>query len=120
MPSEKIYQRIAREWIKSWNSHDLESILSHYSEDIEFTSPFVEKLMGDQTGTIVGKDRLREYFRQGLNAYTELKFELINVLVGVRSLTLYYKSVNGLLAAEVMIINSEGKVSKVLAHYTQE
>ena len=35
-------QRFALEWIESWNSHDLERILSHYSDDVEVTSPLIE------------------------------------------------------------------------------
>ena len=31
-------QNFAKEWINSWNSHNLEEILSHYSEDIEITT----------------------------------------------------------------------------------
>lgn len=112
--------RIAREWVESWNSHDLDSIISHYSEDVEFTSPFVVKLMGEQSGTINGKDRLREYFGKGLGAYPDLKFGLLRVLSGVNSITLYYRSVKGMLAAEVMIINESGKISKVIAHYTED
>ncbi len=111
---------IAQEWIQSWNSHDLDSIMSHYSDDVEFTSPFVIKLMGEQSGTIYGKDRLREYFEKGLNSYPDLKFELIRILSGVNSITLYYKSVKNMLAAEVMILNKEGKISRVIAHYTQD
>lgn len=110
--------KMAEEWIDAWNSHDLELIMSHYSWEIEFTSPFVIKLMGDKTGTITGKEHLREYFQKGLGAYPDLKFELLNVLSGVDSITLYYKSVNELVAAEVMTINSEGKILKVIAHYS--
>ncbi len=37
----------AREWIESWNSHDLERILAHYTEDFEMSSPLiVERLEG--------------------------------------------------------------------------
>lgn len=110
---------IAKDWIESWNSHDIDSIMSHYSEDIEFTSPFVIKLIGDENGIIAGKEQLREYFLKGLSAYPDLKFELLNVLLGVQSITLYYISVNNLRAAEVMHINSEGEISKVTAHYSE-
>ena len=109
---------IAEKWIESWNSHDIDSILAHYSEDIVFSSPFIVKLLGNQSGTIRGKDELRSYFLKGLEAYPELKFELQNVLTGVDSITLYYKSVNDLSAAEVMILDPDTKISKVLAHYS--
>jgi predicted solute-binding protein len=48
-----------------------------------------------------------------------LNFELLQVLPGMTSITLLYKSVNNLLAAEVMEINSEGKIYSVLAHYSE-
>ena len=34
------------EWIRSWNSHDLESILYHYSDDVEITSPMIKQAAG--------------------------------------------------------------------------
>jgi hypothetical protein len=50
--------RLAREWLKSWNSHDLDRIMRHYSEGIEFVSPFVLKLLNDPTRTVRGKKAL--------------------------------------------------------------
>jgi hypothetical protein len=32
--------------------HDLDRIMGHYNEQIEFVSPFVVKLLNDRTGTI--------------------------------------------------------------------
>lgn len=37
----------AQEWIATWNSHDLEQILTHYSDEVLLTSPLVEKILGD-------------------------------------------------------------------------
>ncbi|MEI8247817.1 MAG: hypothetical protein WCI51_18415 [Lentisphaerota bacterium] len=34
----------ATEWIAAWNSHDLNRVLSHYSEDFETSSPFIAKM----------------------------------------------------------------------------
>jgi ketosteroid isomerase-like protein len=42
----------ARVWVNSWNSHDLDRILSHYTEDFEMTSPFIVKLMKEPAGAI--------------------------------------------------------------------
>lgn len=107
----------AREWIEAWNTHDLERIMWHYAEEVAFTSPFVVKLFGDPSGTVRGKERLRAYFAKGLAAYPDLKFELLEVLAGVESLVVYYRSVKSMLAAEMMIINSQGKIQQVIAHY---
>lgn len=110
-------KKFAEEWIKSWNKQDLDLILSHYADEIEFTSPFVIKLMDEPSGTIRGKEKLKSYFQKGLSSYPELRFELFEVLTGVNSLVVYYRSVNNLLAAEIMVLNHEGKIAQVFAHY---
>ena len=112
------YQKHALEWIADWNAHDLERIMAHYAEDVELTSPIVAKLAGDADGSVRGKAALREYFTRGLKTFPELRFELLRVYAGVRSCVLEYHSVNGLRTAELMEFNDEGKVSRVLAHYT--
>ncbi len=109
--------QIAREWIEAWNRHDLDAIISHYADDVEFTSPFVVKLLNNPSGTIRGKESLRSYFGKALAAYPDLKFDLIQVLTGVDSVTVYYRSVKEMMAAEVMVLNSNGEIVRVMAHY---
>ena len=109
----------AQEWISAWNSHDVEGILRHYADDVEFTSPFA-RLMHNPSGTIRGKDELRLYFARALQAYPELYFKYIGVYTSVNSVVLHYHGVLNLLAAEVMEFNKEGKVRRVLAHYTKQ
>lgn len=118
MMTEEIALIFAREWIETWNSHNLKKILSHYSEKIEFSSPFIINLLGNLSGTIRGKKELKSYFEKGLSAYPDLQFKLIQVLSGVNSLTLYYESVRGMKAAEVMVLNSKNKITLVTAHYS--
>ena len=118
MIPDETADQFATDWIVSWNAHDIDRIMDHYADDVEFTSPFVIKLMDEPSGTVRGKDALREYFQKGLPAYPGLHFELLNVLTGVDSVTLVYRSVNDLLAAEVMQFNN-AKVSKVLVHYSR-
>jgi hypothetical protein len=110
-------QKFAQEWIEDWNRHDLNSILSHYSEEIELCSPFIVRLLGDSSGKLRGKKALENYFTQGLKAYPDLRFEWIEILIGVNSLVLYYRGVRRLLSAEFMSFNREGLVEKVIAHY---
>jgi len=118
MMNEQEARQFGDEWVRAWNAHDLEQILTHYAQEVQFTSPFIVKLLGQPRGTIVGKDYLRVYFEKGLDAYPELRFELINVLVGVESVTVYYRSVGSMLAAEVMHFDESGKVAKATAHYS--
>lgn len=108
----------AREWLAAWNAHDLERILAHYAEDVEFRSPFIPKLTGKAGDVLQGKPALRDYFARGLTAFPELRFGFLRLYSGERSCVLEYKSVNGLRAAECMEFDSAGTVRRAQAHYT--
>lgn len=109
----------ADDWINAWNSHDLDGILSHYSEDVILISPVAAKLLNND-GTVRGKPALREYFQRGLTAYPDLRFDLIDVLWGLETIVLLYRNnVRGTKTAEVMQLTPEGKVSRVWANYDQ-
>jgi ketosteroid isomerase-like protein len=107
-------------WVATWNAHDLEAIMSHYRDDVVFTSPFVVELTGRADGTLHGKDELRAYVARGLEAFPDLEFTELRVLRGAASVTLVYRSVRGLLAAEVMLLDDDGLVTRVYAHYTDD
>ncbi len=110
-------KEFAKEWIASWNSHDLESIISHYDKDIEFNSPVVKELMGIESGTIEGISTLKSYFGAGLQKYPDLVFELIHVLQGVNNVVLLYKNPIGGVTSEAFEFNAKGLVAKVVASY---
>ncbi len=115
MLNEETAQAFAREWIAAWNAHDLERILSHYAEDIRVTSPVAARLTG--CAEVSGKTALRDYFAAGLAYYPDLHFQLEAVFVGAGSLVLSYLNQNGARAAEMMVLNGEGKVVRMVAHY---
>lgn len=107
----------AASWLAAWNAHDLAAIMRHYSEEIVFTSPFIQRILGDPAGTVRGLADLRAYFERGLAAYPELHFVPEAAVPGVNSVVLLYRSVNQLRAAEVMTLDPAGKVIAVAAHY---
>lgn len=117
MIHEQDAQRFAQRWLDAWNARDLSEILDHYSEDIVFSSPFVERLMNEPSGTVHGREQLKEYFKRGLDGYPDLHFVLYKVLTGGNSIVVYYRSVNNLLGAEVMFFDDNGAVTEVYAHY---
>ena len=117
MISEEKAQAFAQEWVDSWNSHDLDRIMSHYAEDFQMTSPFIAKLMNEPTGTIKGKDNVRAYWAKALQRIPDLHFELIEVLTSVDSIIIYYHAVLGKRGAEVFFLNESGKVARAIAHY---
>ena len=111
-------REFAREWIGAWNSHDLDAILSHYSEDVALTSPVAARILNTPSGTVQGKDALRNYFTRGLEAYPNLHFELLDVMRGLCSVVLCYLNQNGTKTAEFMEFGEDGKVVRVVANYS--
>lgn len=91
--------------------------MAHYADDVELVSPIVIKLTGRSDGTVRGKAMLREHFARGLEAYPALCFDFIRLYPGVRSCVVEYRSINGLVSAEMMEFDAKGKISRVLAHY---
>lgn len=112
-------EHFAVDWIDSCNAHDLERILSHYADEFEMTSPRIVDVIGEASGQLKGKDRVGAYWAKGLALSPDLHFELISILIGVGSITLYYKNHRGQFVAEVFNFNAEGKVEQAFAHYTQ-
>jgi len=117
MTAERAWE-FANHWISAWNSHDLETILSHYDEAVELTSPVAARLLGLADGKVTGKENLRSYFRRGLDAYPQLQFHLQDVLCGLNSVVLYYVNQSATRTAEFMEFSAEGKVIRVVANYS--
>lgn len=109
--------RFAEEWIAAWNSHDLDRILSHYTDDFEFSSPLIVDLMGEPSGTLRGKAAIRTYWTKGLARQPSLRFTLIEVLCGVRSVVIHYARHDGRHAAEWFELDADGAVVHSAAHY---
>ena len=108
----------AKDWIGAWNDHDLNRILSHYSDDFEMTSPRIVQVMNEPSGKLKGKNNVRKYWEKSLTQSPDLRFELIEVLIGANSLVIYYHNVTrDKKAAEVFIFGPEGQVIKSMAHY---
>ena len=112
-------QKLAQDWADAWNTHDLERILAHYDDEVLLTSPVALKLLNSD-GTVRGKAALREYFLRGLEAYPDLRFDLIDTLWGTETIVIHYSNnVRGNKTAEVMLLNPAGKIQRVWANYDQ-
>jgi len=109
--------KIAKAWVAAWNAHDLDSIMTHYEDAVELTSPVAARLLGTTDGKVVGKANLRAYFQRGLEAFPELRFQLEEVLWGMNSVVLYYTNHKGTRSAEFMEVSARGKVVRVVANY---
>jgi ketosteroid isomerase-like protein len=118
MLTEDQAREFANHWIQAWNSHDLDTILSHYADGVVLTSPAAARLLNNPSGTIEGKEGLRAYFERGLKAYPQLTFELLDVLCGLSSVVLYYVNQVGSRTGEYMELDGNQKVVRVVANYS--
>ena len=105
-------REFAKDWIEAWNSHDLDRILSQYSDDVEVSSPLVVERLDRPDGVVSGKDLLRDYWSSSMSMEPPLEFELLDVLVGLNHLTLYYRSVGRRVVAETLSIDASGKATR--------
>lgn len=108
---------LAHACVAAWNAHELDAIMAHYDEAVELTSP-AAALLGTADGRVVGNADLRAYFARGLQAFPDLHFGIEEALSGVNSVVLYYRNQRGTRTAEFMEMSAEGKVARVVAHYS--
>jgi ketosteroid isomerase-like protein len=103
----------AASWIEAWNSHDLDRILAHYSENVLFSSPFVGTIGGGNSDSLRGRAALQNYFSAALRKFPSLHFRLRAVYAGDDAVILLYDSVNGLVASQKMKLNEKGQIFRV-------
>ena len=77
----------------------------------------IKMSLGVDTGSLVGKPVIANYWRAALEKMPDLHFELLDVCEGVNSIAVYYRSVMDKLAIEVMEFGEDGQVERVVVHY---
>lgn len=112
-------ERFAREWAEAWNSHDLERVLAHYTDDVVFASPGVVRLLGDPSGEVHGKDALRAYWSAALSYLPGLRFTVEDVRISVGTVVINYRNERGQAVSEVLAFR-EGLVCRGLGAYGAE
>src|SRR6218665_3847396 len=100
-------RQFADEWIAAWNTHDIERILSHYSNNLTITTPMIETIMGIPDGTLSDYAAIRNYWETALRKVPDLHFELFDAVAGVSSVALYYKSIMEKRVIEVMFFDAD-------------
>lgn len=106
----------AREWIEAWNSHDLDRILAHYSDDFVMSSPRIAVVAQEPSGVLGGKFAVARYWEKALALAPDLHFELVSTFVGADSIAIHYRGPQGP-RVEVFFFNRAGQVCRAAAHY---
>lgn len=116
MISREFAEAFSKDWVEAWNRHDLDAVLSHYSDDFTMSSPYIAQIVGVESGSLTGKAAVRAYWAAALEKMPTLRFELVQTLVGADSVTIYYRGVRGM-AAEVFVFGEAHLVVRAAAHY---
>jgi hypothetical protein len=111
--------KLAQRWVDNFNRKDLEAILEQYTEDIVFISPALLRVAGFELGQLRGQDQLRNFFALGLKSRPNLHFELIEVLVGVRSIAIFYRDEMGMTIIDHAELDEQHKIIRMTASYAQ-
>ena len=106
-------------WIESWNCHDLDGIMAHYSEDVVFEANTVATRWNRPDGTLRGAAELREHFRRGLDLAPSLHFDLEAVFTAPSGYAALYHRDNGNRVLDVVELNKENKAARVKAFYME-
>ena len=109
---------LAREWVAAWNAHDLDRILSHYTEDVVFRSQKAIALTG--SGEVRGKPALRAYWGRALEQQPDLHFTLRDMFHGHRMMVVTYLNHRGVKASEVLMFDDAGLVHQAAACHVPE
>jgi ketosteroid isomerase-like protein len=105
MPTDA--SEFSRRWETAWNAHDLDQLLSHFSDEVVFTSPIAVKLVAGSDGVLRGKDALRSYWSHALELIPDLHFTVEAAYAGLDVVVINYRNQRGNLVSEVLRFDGE-------------
>ena len=88
-------------WIESFHT---------MSRTLKCRRPLVIERNKDPSGVLRGKTAIREYWAIGLAAVPPLKFELIDVHVGINSIGILYRSIGRRRVIEMLTFNQDKEI----------
>lgn len=119
MTSEEINQ-IAIEWFDAFNHHDLDRLLSLYSEDAEHYSPKLKVGLPETKGLIKGKRALQKWWQDSFTRLPSLHYKVIQLTPHDNRVFMeYIRQVDGeedLQVGETLVINNGFIVASRVYH----
>ncbi|HEV2330393.1 MAG TPA: nuclear transport factor 2 family protein [Verrucomicrobiae bacterium] len=109
----------SRDWIDAWNEGDLDRVLSHYSDDFQMSSPFICSVLGEPSGKLTGKRKIRAYWQMMLSRFGTPQMEFLDFFAGPDSLAIHYRNRNRR-CVEVFFFDELGLVTIAAAHHVDE
>jgi SnoaL-like domain len=113
-------KKAALQWMEDLNQRNLEKLMQHYADGVEFYSPTVITRWQVSEGKLVGKAAVERHFRKAIEEVPGMRFEFSAILFGVESVIIFYKRETGVLAADLVFFDDTGKVKEVRAYYGEK
>ncbi len=108
----------ADRWLKAWNAHDLDAVVSCYAENVDFAIPAAAE--GREDRRLSGREELREHFGRGLELAPNLALTEESLLVGPGGFALLYRREDGHRAVEAVELDESGLVTRARVYYERE
>src|SRR4051794_8299699 len=99
--------KFAEEWEAAWNAHDVDRLLTHYTDDVVFQSPYIVHRLQEPTGEVRGKDALRAYWSTGLHQQPDLHFTVDDIRISVDTIVINYRNQHSHAISEVLRFSGE-------------
>jgi ketosteroid isomerase-like protein len=112
-PDSRVF---AERWVSEWNRKDVEAMLTHFSDDVVFTSPRAQAIVG--SSRVEGKARLREYWTRAISRVQTIHFALDQVISdGDRMGIVYIAEIDGrrMRAVEFLKFGDDGLIHEAEA-----
>lgn len=110
--------QFALDWVDAWNRRDLDAVLEHYADDVEFISPTAARVVPSSGGIIRGKAALRSYWELALPLNPHLHFDLVDALSTVDGVCIVYRNDRRQFVAETLLFDAGGLVHRGVAAYS--
>ncbi len=111
---------IAKQWFQAFNDHNLENLLSLYSDNAIHYSPKLKIRQPESKGLVIGKDALREWWQDAFERLPELHYSYTTLTANNdRVFMEYLRSVpdeEDILVAEVLEIKDNKIVASRVYH----
>ena len=111
---------IIQDWIDAWNHHDLDRIMQHYADNVEFMAQTVITRWAKADGKLKGKDELRRHFSKGLALAPDIHFTLEEILLAPNGYAVLYHRENGNRVLDAVELDDSGLAVKVTAYYLHQ
>ena len=107
-------------WVAAWNSHSVERIVSHYSQDAVLVTETAVTRWNRPDGRLRGKDDLRRHFAAGLKRAPQLRFKLNDILWAPGGYAVLYERENGNSVVDAMTVDEQGLITHATAYYKHD